>query len=174
VPPRLRVDGFNDCVSLQGRPANLLSVNHNLRYPGEGYFTAPGCSHTLEGWVEDVGRGLAWTEYPKSAPLIPPKSQLPGRHIIVRVCGQDPGLKGLHATEKVPHVPDLLHRSVEHNINFRFNIKPNWDSELISLVQAFQVSLPSAEYCSKSDQFLRLVEVDPEGTPRGLRPGEVT
>lgn len=53
-------------------PINALAVNRNSRYPGEGYFSAPGCSHTLEGWVEDVKAVLAFNQYPKTAPRLPP------------------------------------------------------------------------------------------------------
>ena len=60
---------------LQGLPPiNALAVNHDLRYPGPGYFSAPGCSHTLEGWVEDVGKVLSCDRYPKIAPPLPVNS----------------------------------------------------------------------------------------------------
>lgn len=54
-------------------PINALAVNRESRYPGEGYFSAPGCSRTVDGWVEDVGRVLAFDQYPKTAPSLPSK-----------------------------------------------------------------------------------------------------
>ena len=61
------------CKEKEWPPINALAVNLDSRYPGDGYFSAPGCSPALEGWVQDVGRVLACTEYPKIAPHLPPK-----------------------------------------------------------------------------------------------------
>lgn len=51
-------------------PINALAVNQDSRYPGEGFFSAPGCSRTLEGWVNDVTAVLAFNKYPKIAPRL--------------------------------------------------------------------------------------------------------
>jgi hypothetical protein len=61
------------CEQHHWPPINALAVNHDSRYPGEGYFSAPGCSHTLDGWVEDVRTVLAFDRHPKIAPPLPSK-----------------------------------------------------------------------------------------------------
>lgn len=58
------------CEQNQWPPINALAVNQDSRYPGEGYFSAPGCSHTKEGWVDDVNKVLAFEEFPHTAPRI--------------------------------------------------------------------------------------------------------
>jgi len=56
------------CYQKRWPPINALAVNQDSHYPGPGYFSAPGCSHTLAGWVDDVGAVLAFDRYPKIAP----------------------------------------------------------------------------------------------------------
>jgi hypothetical protein len=62
------------CEQHHWPPINALAVNHDSRYPGEGYFSAPGCSHTLDGWVDDVRAVLAFDQYPKICPPLPSKT----------------------------------------------------------------------------------------------------
>ena len=54
------------CAEKRWPPINALAVNQQLRYPGPGYFEAPGCSHTLDGWVNDVRLVLGYNGYPRS------------------------------------------------------------------------------------------------------------
>ena len=51
-------------------PINALAVNAQSRYPGPGYFAAPGCSNTFDGWVSDVQSVLTYPSYPRLAPVL--------------------------------------------------------------------------------------------------------
>ena len=54
------------CAEKGWPPINGLAVNQQMRYPGPGYFEAPSCSHTLDGWVKDVSTVLAFDGYPRT------------------------------------------------------------------------------------------------------------